>query len=151
MTNSFRSRLVPELKVSDLATSLRFWCDLVGFAVRYGRPAEGFAFLDLDGAQVMLDQRGLGAPERIGLWETGSMEKPFGRGINLEIQVGDLSSILIRLAVENVEIYFGPEERWYRVGSLEVGVRQFLVQDPDGYLLRLQQKIGERPAANAAP
>ena len=104
MTNSFRSRLVPELKVSDLATSLRFWCDLVGFAVRYGRPAEGFAFLDLDGAQVMLDQRSLGAPERIGFWETGHMETPFGRGINLEIQVGDLTSILARLEAGAVAI-----------------------------------------------
>ena len=119
--------------------------------MRYSRLAEGFAFLDLDGAQIMLDQRGLGAPERIGLWETGPMEKPFGRGINLEIQVGDLTSILTRLEAGAVAIYFGPEERWYRVGSSDVGVRQFLVQDPDGYLLRLQQKIGERPAALAEP
>jgi hypothetical protein len=29
---------------------------------------------------------------------------------------------------------------------VEIGVQQFLVQDPDGYLVRLQQRIGERQA-----
>lgn len=147
MTAEFRARLVPELKVTDLGASLRFWCDLLGFSVRYGRPGEGFAFLDLNGAQIMLDQRGLGPPERRGLWETGSMDYPFGRGINFEIQVAGLQQIVEHLKVAEVKIYFGPEERWYRVNSSEVGVRQFLVQDPDGYLVRLQEKIGERPVA----
>ncbi|MEO9168740.1 MAG: VOC family protein, partial [Aestuariivirga sp.] len=36
------------------------------------------------------------------------------------------------------------EEKWYRAGDEEVGQRQFLVQDPDGYLLRLCQPIGRR-------
>ena len=43
-------------------------------------------------------------------------------------------------------IFVEPEEKWYRAGDVEIGVRQFLIQDPDGYLLRLQQEIGERPA-----
>lgn len=38
------------------------------------------------------------------------------------------------------------EEAWYRKGDFEVGQRQFLVQDPDGYLLRLVEGLGERPA-----
>ena len=143
----FRARLVPELKVSDLETSLHFWCDLLGFSVRYGRPEDGFAYLDLDGAQLMLDQRGLGALERRGIWETGPMDYPLGRGINFEVHVADLTELLERVKAAGVDIYFGPEERWYRVNSLEVGVRKFLVQDPDGYLIRLQEKIGERPVA----
>ena len=147
MTTDFRARLVPELKVNDLEISLRFWRDLLGFSIRYSRPNEGFAYLDLNGAQLMLDQRGLGSPERRGLWETGSMDYPLGRGINFEIQVAGLSDMFARLEAAGVAIYFGPEERWYRVNSSEVGVRQFLVQDPDGYLIRLQEKIGERPVA----
>lgn len=35
------------------------------------------------------------------------------------------------------------EERWYRRDDLEIGVRQFAVQDPDGYLIRLSQSIGK--------
>jgi hypothetical protein len=43
------------------------------------------------------------------------------------------------------------EEAWYRADAIENGQRQFLVQDPDGYLLRLAQDLGERPCANADP
>ncbi len=46
--------LVPELVVADLATSLRFWVDLIGFRIAYDRPENRFAYLDRDGAQVML-------------------------------------------------------------------------------------------------
>ena len=38
-----------------------------------------------------------------------------------------------------------PEEKWYRKDSIEVGNKQFLVQDPDGYLLRFTQDLGKRP------
>lgn len=37
---------------------------------------------------------------------------------------------------------------WYRSDAIEVGVRQFLVQDPDGYLLRFSAWVGDRPAAH---
>ena len=43
-------------------------------------------------------------------------------------------------------IFVESEEKWYRAGDVEIGVRQFLIQDPDGYLVRLQQELGERPA-----
>ncbi|MBB3146878.1 hypothetical protein FHS21_003294 [Phyllobacterium trifolii] len=34
-----------------------------------------------------------------------------------------------------------PKESWYRIGaSEESGSREFFVQDPDGYLVRLSQK-----------
>ncbi len=39
------------------------------------------------------------------------------------------------------------EEKWYRADKIEVGQRQFLVMDPDGYLLRLVMDLGERPLA----
>ncbi|MBB2958163.1 hypothetical protein FHX72_002308 [Pseudoclavibacter helvolus] len=40
-------------------------------------------------------------------------------------------------------------ETRYRVGEREVGVRQFLVTDPDGYLIRFQESLGgERRASS---
>ncbi len=51
------AKLVPELVVADLEASLRFWRGLIGFSVAYDRPEAGFAYLDLDGAQIMLEQR----------------------------------------------------------------------------------------------
>ncbi|HGI5213010.1 TPA: hypothetical protein ACJTPC_001019 [Providencia alcalifaciens] len=37
-----------------------------------------------------------------------------------------------------------PQEVWYQADDIEHGQIQFLVQDPDGYLLRLVKIIGER-------
>ena len=51
------ARLVPEFLVTDIEKSLRFWRDLCGFTVLFDRPDEGFAYLDLGGAQIMLDER----------------------------------------------------------------------------------------------
>jgi hypothetical protein len=44
-------------------------------------------------------------------------------------------------------VYLGPEERWRRVGSVMSGAREIWLQDPDGYLVRFSQGIGERPVA----
>ena len=132
--------LVPELSISDLQSSLRFWRDLCGFAVVFDRPEEGFAYLDRDGAQLMLDQRGLTRD-----WETGPMEVPYGRGVNFQVRVASLEPILAALAGANWPLFLAPEEKWYRTGTVETGVRQFLVQDPDGYLVRFSMWLGERP------
>jgi hypothetical protein len=88
----------------------------------------------------MLDQINRGRT-----WATGALEPPLGRGINFEVQVENLDTALQRIMSAGWPIFVEPEEEWYRAGDIEIGVRQFLVQDPDGYLLRLQQEIGERP------
>ena len=132
--------LVPELAVTDYEASKRFWCDLIGFSVRYERPEEGFGYLVLGSAHLMLDQINQGRT-----WATGTLEAPLGRGINLEIQVAPLDAAWERLTQAQWPIFVEPEEKWYRAGDVEIGVRQFLIQDPDGYLVRLQEEIGERP------
>lgn len=145
MTEVSFAKLVPELKVSDLGASLRFWCEILGFVVGYSRAEEGFAFLDRDGAQVMLHQDDLGP--RPGALITGDMQRPFGRGISFEIDADDLAPILKAVAAAEWPIYLGPEERWRRVGSVMLGAREIWLQDPDGYLVRFAQSIGERPVA----
>jgi catechol 2,3-dioxygenase-like lactoylglutathione lyase family enzyme len=141
-----RAKLVPELLVSDLDRSLGFWVGLIGFRVAYDRPEERFAYLDLDGSQVMLEERSPVSRQ----WVTGSLDLPLGRGINFQIAVGSVEPILARLSEAEWPLYTPVEDAWYRSGDIEVGQRQFLVQDPDGYLLRLGQKLGERPRAGLA-
>lgn len=136
------AKLVPQLVVADLEASLRFWRDLIGFSVAFDRPEQCFAYLDLDGAQVMLKHL---APEDH-RWMTGPLKAPRGRGINLQIEVRALQPILDRLAGANWRLFMAPEDALYRAGEVEVGQRQFLVTDPDGYLLRLAEDIGERLA-----
>ena len=129
--------LVPELSVRDLAASLAFWCGPCGFAVVFDRPEQGFACIQRGTARVMLDQLGTGRD-----WVTAPLELPLGRGINLEIAVEDIAPILAALEAAGWPLFLGPEEKTYRVGEGSVTVRQFLVQDPDGYLLRFSEGIG---------
>ena len=131
--------LVPELLVTDVDESLVFWRDLCGFTVKYARPNEGFAYIVRGSAHVMLEQAGLGRN-----WVTGPLEKPLGRGINFQIEVGDIDPIVAALAAAGIDLFMAPEMKTYRVGGAELGVRQFLVTDPDGYLLRFQSPIGPR-------
>jgi catechol 2,3-dioxygenase-like lactoylglutathione lyase family enzyme len=134
--------LVPELAVSDWTVSRAFYTGLIGFDVLYERPEEGFSYLTLGAAQLMIDQIGLGRTFDI---VDAPLQKPFGRGLNLQIRVPDVSRILARLAMEDVPLYLPLEEKWYRRDDHEVGNRQFVVADPDGYLLRLFEDLGERP------
>lgn len=125
------AQLVPELLVDDLGASLRFWRDLCGFAVAYERVDEGFAYLDRGGAQVMLEECGHGRN-----WVTGPLDPPLGRGVNFQIGVASIRPILAALETAAWPLFMAPERKWYRIGAGETGVEQFLVQDPDGYLIR---------------
>jgi hypothetical protein len=44
-----------------------------------------------------------------------------------------------------VPLFGDLEDAWYRQGDIDSGNRQYLVQDPDGYLLRFFQDLGARP------
>lgn len=128
--------LVPELLVTDLDASLRFWIGLSGFRILYDRPEESFAYLDRDGAHVMLEQIGAGRN-----WLPGELESPLGRGINFQISVASIAPLVEAFADASWSLFMPPEEKWYRSRVSRVGVRQFLVQDPDGYLVRFSESL----------
>ena len=50
--------------------------------------------------------------------------------------------VLAAFAALRWPLFMAPETKTYRVGGAGLEVRQFLVQDPDGYLLRFSQEIG---------
>ena len=133
------AKLVPELLVSNHAASRDFYVRIIGFSVRYERLAEKFSYLDLGGAELMIE-------EETDFWTTAPREKPYGRGINLQIQVATLAPILARIEEAGIALFRPVEEAWYRSGNTYSGNRQFLVQDPDGYLLRMFEDLGERAA-----
>lgn len=139
-------RLIPELDVSDLKKSLHFYLSVIGCQLKYDRPEERFAMLDLEGAQIMLEEAA--GPGR--RFRTAPLEKPFGRGVNFQIQVSDVDSLYNRVVSAGVEIIIPLEERWYRSGEHELGNRQFVVADPDGFLLRLFTDLGSRLGGTTA-
>ena len=56
-----------------------------------------------------------------------------------------LDALYAAVTASDAPIYLSLEERWYRRDSALIGNRQFIVQDPDGYLLRLYQALGRQP------
>lgn len=145
--------IVPELDVTDLGGSMRFYVDIIGFVVVFERPRERFAYLALGSAELML-QESEGPGRR---FRTAQLERPFGRGVNFQIAVPDVDHIYAAVRNAKLVTLIDIEERWYDVDVVEsagrwvsqcptqTGNRQFVVADPDGYLLRFYTHLGSRP------
>lgn len=139
-----RPTLVPELYVSNLRVSLEFYQDVLGFRVEYDRPEDRFAALSLGGARLMLEQapslaRATSAEFERGQWRPADLEPPFGRGVNFEIRVDDINAENERIAACGYPLLLDVHRKVYRLKSENRAVRQLLVADPDGYLIRLSE------------
>lgn len=143
MTPGFQmNKLVPELLVTNLDRSLEFYCTILGFRVEYQRPESGFAFLDFNGAQLMLEED----DQESSPWRVEPLEAPFGRGMNLSIECPDIHVLAQALAHAGIMLRRDIQECWYRQDDRLCGQSNLLVLDPDGYLLRFTQALGFRPA-----
>ncbi len=128
--------VIPELFVRDMAASLRFYVEILGFRSEYAREEGRFQFLSYEKAQLMLFQEGDTVAEVPADWITGAMQYPRGRGLNLQIEVSSLEPLLHALKGKSYALYTPPTERIREVGGHTIRETEFLVQDPDGYLLR---------------
>lgn len=127
--------------VSDIKVSLKFYCKVIGFRIDYERPASGFAFLSYQGSQLMLQQdRFVESP-----WRVGPLQQPYGRGMNLSIDCPDAGALAKTLTASGHALHKPVEECWYKEDAKMQGELNFLVLDPDGYLLRFAQDIGSKP------
>jgi catechol 2,3-dioxygenase-like lactoylglutathione lyase family enzyme len=140
------NKLIPELYCSDFKRTLDFYTKVAGFQVRYARPEERFAFLERDGAQIMIEQ----PTDPARTWLAGALVHPYGRGINLQIEVADIAAVHGSVRAAGAPLFVALEDKWYRRHDVLLGSRQFVAQDPDGYLLRFFQDLGVRPVPNEA-
>ncbi|MBR3512234.1 MAG: VOC family protein [Clostridia bacterium] len=120
--------LIPELSVSDINKSKEFYLNL-GFEIKYEREENRFCFLELEENQIMIE-------ENNGNWDVGPMEYPYGRGINISMAVKDVEAFYNKLKQKGIKMYLDLEKHEYRVGDEVSKDIEFLLQDPDGYLLR---------------
>ena len=127
--------LVPELYVSDLGRSLAFYCGALGFSIVYQRPEECFAYLERAGAELMLE-------EPVGrVWLAGPLQAPYGRGVNFQIEVEDAAALRDAALAAGAPLIMDLEEKTYLRDDEPIRVRQCVVQDPDGYLLRFSELV----------
>lgn len=131
--------MVPELDVSDFSVSLEFYRQILGFKVLYVRRDPEFVYLEQEELQLMLIQ------EKDKNWLGGTLEKPYGRGVNLQMELKNIQPVYERLLKSNIALHRDLKDEWRQAGDLLAGQREFWVQDPDGYLLRFCQLLEDRP------
>ena len=120
--------LIPELSVSNIDISKKFYLDL-GFKIRYERKENKFCFLQLEGNQIMIEENNDNC-------NTGKLEHPYGRGINLSMAVSNIEKMYEILKEKNIKFFLDLEIHEYRIDDKISYDKEFLIQDPDGYLLR---------------
>ena len=120
--------LIPELSVSNIDISKKFYLYL-GFKIRYERKENKFCFLQLEGNQIMIEENNYN-------WNTEKLEHPYGRGINLSMTVSNIEKMYEILKEKNIKFFLDLEIHEYRIDDKISYDKEFLIQDPDGYLLR---------------
>ncbi len=123
------NKLIPELSVTDINKTHEFYVDVLSFKICYERPEDKFIFVEKDGNQIMLEQINDN-------WNVGEIEYPFGRGINFEMTISDVDAVYERIQKAGFKLFREMEIKDYECGNEIVHQKQFLIQDPDGYLLR---------------
>ena len=131
------NQMIPEFDVFNLDETLHFYVDLIGFKVVYDRPEDKFAFLELEDVQIMVQEIDPDSSK----WDTGTLDYPLGRGINFQIDVKNIDQIYNKLKEADYKIFVEMEDHFYRKDDEMLGEREFLVQDPNGFLLRFAQDI----------
>ena len=123
------NNLIPELSVFDILQTKNFYEEL-GFKIEYERREVKFVFMSFQDSQFMFEQihdEG---------WNTGELIYPLGRGINFSIAVDDIENLYTLVKSKRLEIYKKLTKSVYLVNGIEEIQMEFLIQDPNGYLLR---------------
>lgn len=126
------NKLIPELTVSDINTTKKFYTEVLGFKIEYERIKDKFAFLSLGEAQLMIEQINDN-------WTVGELKYPFGNGINLQIEIDNLDSFVKKVQAKNIILFKDIFTSYYQCDNVCYMEKEVLIQDPDGYLLRFSE------------
>lgn len=121
--------LIPELSVSSIEASKDFYVNKLGFKIEYERKEDKFIYISFEGNQIMLQ-------EINNNWSVGLLEYPFGRGINFEMTVSNVDKFYNNVKASNITLFKDLIINKYRKDNETIIQKEFLIQDPDGYLLR---------------
>jgi catechol 2,3-dioxygenase-like lactoylglutathione lyase family enzyme len=120
----------PNLLVSDMAASLAFYRDVLGFQLEQSVPDEPpfvFAWLKRGGVQLFLNDA------KPVIAEFASLRA--GNTSTLFVIVNDVDAFHAELA-GRARIVMGLTDQFY-------GMREFAILDPDGYLITFAQRIAK--------
>ncbi len=101
-------KIIPELICSNLKESLDFYVNVLGFEIDFQRPERLFAMLERQGVSLMLEEF---LPDR---WLVGELEKPYGRGINFQMETTDVQSLRDTIEKHGYSFFKDMHVSWYR-------------------------------------
>ena len=118
------------LAVQDLATSTRFYTDVLGFR-RDPVDAKGWSFLSRDSFKLMLGE----CADEIAAGQTGN------HSWFVRLTVEGLDEYHREIASRGAEVIAEPaDKRW--------GLREFVIRTPDGHRIMFSEPVGKRGEAN---
>ena len=112
----------------DIDASLRFYVEQLGF--RTVRREADFAVVSLGDAHLLLATPDEAVPAMAGWLASG----PRGVGLNIRIMVDDVDALYQLASDGGATVIQEIEDREY-------GLRDFIIADPDGFLLRFALPI----------
>ena len=130
--------VTPNLIVADIARSMAFYQDVLGFAVVTTVPEVSpfvFAWMQRDGVNVFLNSL-QGMEDDV----AGLAARPIGGtatmffSVERDATAGGIDEFFTQLS-GRAEIVMPLKDQFY-------GMREFGVQDPDGYIILFAQRIG---------
>lgn len=126
-------KLTPNLIVSDVDRSIRFYRDVLGFAVTATVPDAApyvFAIVQSGAVEIFLNAPGPAVEEY-----PAFKDKPIGGTLTLFIEVAPIQQAYESLK-DRVKVVMPIEHKWY-------GVTEFAFEDPDGYLITFAERDQE--------
>ncbi len=121
----------PELFVSDVEETVRFWVDRLG-AERVRLEPRSFGVLRVESSIVFV------AHESHYAAMGGTLGDRRGVALDVRIVVADVDAVHRRVRAAGVEIVHDIADRDY-------GLRDFIVRDPNGFRIRFASPLGRRP------
>ena len=125
------NKTIPELSVFDINKSKNFYLNVLGAKIEYERQEDKFVFLSLEENQLMLEEIHDNG------WNIGELTYPLGQGINISLEIKNVDSIYQRVKEHNITLYRDMKISHYTGANEIIKQKEFLLQDPNEYLLRL--------------
>lgn len=130
------TKLTPNLLVADVSRSLAFYVDVLGFTRGFTVPDEGplvFGSVTSGPIEIFFNEAATAVAEYPSLGG-----KPVALSGTLFIEVAGIEAFFAQLEAR-VAIVKPLFTQWY-------GMKEFVIADPDGYLITFAERTGEQPS-----